>query len=299
MPNRREPTPISRHLPETRTLAEGAAWFAREFVCTAGPADKSFEEQHARYSIAAVVEGSFSYRGSDGRALLNPGAILLGNAGSCFECGHDHGVGDRCISFQYAPELFCEAAARITGSERFRFPTAMLAPRGGSLRLVAMLEAIRGPAAAWDFEAVATHLLATVIELTSGTPAGNAAPSLRDEMRIGEVLGFIAAHAGDAIDIDGLAQEAGMSKFHFLRTFRRVTGTTPYRYLLSVRLRRAALQLTASSAPVTEIAYEVGFGDLSTFNAGFKAAFGVSPTGWRGQFGQALRSGTSSVRHKK
>ena len=53
-----------------------------------------------------VVAGSFGYRAATGRALLTPGALLLGDAGCGYECGHDHGRGDRCLAFQFAPELF-------------------------------------------------------------------------------------------------------------------------------------------------------------------------------------------------
>ena len=42
---------------------------------------------------------------------MTPGSLLLGNAGQCFECGHEHGIGDRCLSFSYAPDYF----EKITG----------------------------------------------------------------------------------------------------------------------------------------------------------------------------------------
>ena len=72
-----------------------------------------------------------------------------------------------------------------------------------------------------------------------------------------------------------------MSKYHFLRVFRRLTGMTPYQYLLSARMRRAALALASSRRPVLAIALDSGFGDLSTFNHRFRAAFGLTPTQYR------------------
>ena len=70
-----------------RTLAAGPGWYVRDMICTAGPQDRPFEEQHRTFSIAAVASGTFHYRTSRGSALLAPGAILLGNHGDCFECG--------------------------------------------------------------------------------------------------------------------------------------------------------------------------------------------------------------------
>ena len=72
-----------------------------------------------------------------------------------------------------------------------------------------------------------------------------------------------------------------MSKYHFLRVFRRLTGVTPHQYLISARLRRAALALASSREPVIAVALDAGFGDLSTFNKTFRAAFGLTPTQYR------------------
>ena len=94
----------SRGALSARLLARGEGWRISDIVCRAGPNDRPFEERHEDVSIAAVVEGSFRYRSSTGTALLYPGAFLLGNAGACFECGHEHATGDRCVSFQFAPE---------------------------------------------------------------------------------------------------------------------------------------------------------------------------------------------------
>ena len=94
--------------------------------------------------------------------------------------------------------------------------------------------------------------------------------------------------ATDALDLDTLAAIAAMSKFHFLRVFRRSIGMTPYQFLLGLRLRRAAGRLLASSAAVAAMAFESGFGDLSTFNATFRQCFGMSPSQFRRRGNGAL-----------
>jgi hypothetical protein len=77
-----------------------------DIVCRAGPRDRRFEEQHTSATIAIVVSGSFQYTTAAGRAVMTPGSLLLGNPGHYFECGHEHAVGDRCISFHYDPAYF-------------------------------------------------------------------------------------------------------------------------------------------------------------------------------------------------
>ncbi len=262
-----------------RAMAQGRGWRLTEFVCRAGPADRRFEEQHEQVSIAAVLEGSFSYRADTGHALLHPGALMLGNAGACYECGHDHASGDRCLALHLAPDLFAEISASAAGSARFRFPAAMLPARRDLMApLVALLAAGEQPQEA---EQAAIHLTERVVALLSGQAAPRLVLKARDQRRIGNALQHIAAQAGEPLGLDDLAAVAGMSKYHFLRCFRSVTGLAPYEYLLNLRLRRAALQLCQSSAPVAAIAYDCGFGDLSSFNARFKAQFGLSPRRFR------------------
>ena len=89
----------------TRIVA-GEGWSVADFICTSGPSDRSFEEQHDGVSVSVVVAGTFQYRSPRGLATLTPGALLLGNHGECYECGHEHSAGDRCIAFHFRPEFF-------------------------------------------------------------------------------------------------------------------------------------------------------------------------------------------------
>jgi len=83
------------------------------------------------------------------------------------------------------------------------------------------------------------------------------------------------------VDLEQAAKQAGLSPFHFLRLFSAVLGVTPHQYLVRSRLRHAARRLTEDDIAVTDIAYDVGFGDLSNFVRTFHRAAGVSPTKFR------------------
>jgi AraC-like DNA-binding protein len=267
--------------PAVRSLCQGRDWRVSEYVCTAGPGDRPFEERHEDVGIAAVVAGTFTYRADTGAAMLHPGAFLLGNAAACYECGHEHSAGDRCISFQAAPEYFAEIAASIAGSARFRFPAPMLAATPKLLPWLARIEARTAFAEPLDVDETAVRLMEAVIGAMSDQAPGPLRVSPRDRRRIGEALHYIELKAADALDLDSIAGVAIMSKYHFLRTFRHAVGMTPYQFLLGVRMRRAAVRLATSAAPVSAIAFETGFGDLSTFNARFRETFGMIPTAFR------------------
>ena len=74
---------------------------------------------------------------------------------------------------------------------------------------------------------------------------------------------------------------AKMNRFRFAKRFRAVTGETANQYVINRRLSAAATRLASSKAPIAEIAFEVGFNDISHFDACFRSAFGCAPSVWR------------------
>lgn len=247
-----------------------------DVICSAGPDDRAIEERHGHASVSFVLAGSFVYRSARGRALLAAGSVLLGNAGGCFECGHEHGEGDRCLSFHYEPELLEEVAGDL--GVPAAFGRASLPPLPALSPLFARAAGkLRGDG---DPETLALDALA--IALRSANDVRGQRPSrLRDEARVSEAVRFLEANNAEAVSACDLAARAGLSRFHFLRLFRAATGTTPHQYILRLRLRAAAERLAATAAPVTEIAYAVGFEDLSNFTRSFGAEFGLSPSKFR------------------
>lgn len=267
-----------------RALAAGAGWHVQDLICTAGPHDAPFEERHGTVAIAAVMSGTFQYRTAQGSALLAPGAILLGNHGRCFECGHEHGTGDRCLSFHFTPEYWEEMVAAVPGARKAVFEMASLPPAAALLPLTAALETARDvgrPA----LEETALDLAGFVLRRAGGLGALRGKSSARDERRISEAVRRIEedAHEGEEgrLTLRLLAEEAGMSRYHFLRTFRGLMGVTPYQYILRIRMNRAAVRLRTASEPISAVALEAGFNDLSTFNRRFRRLMGASPGTYR------------------
>jgi AraC family transcriptional regulator len=283
-----QPAEASRAGPVERVIVGGKDWRMSEFTCHAGPHVRPFEERHEDVAIAAVVAGSFTYSTDSGRALLNPGAILLGNSGACFECRHDHSTGDRCVSIQFSPEYFAEISATAAGSSRYRFPAAMLPVAKHVTPAIVRLETMADGELPLRIEEAVASLVATVLATVSGHVASRGRTSARDERRVAEVVRYLEEHATEPLDLDRLAKVAYLSKYHFLRTFRRTVGVSPYQFLLGVRMRRAALRLLRSSDSIASISFESGFGDLSTFNGHFRDLFGTSPRDYRGRMNSPI-----------
>jgi AraC family transcriptional regulator len=256
-------------------VGSGDGWRVQHILCSAGPRDRPFEEQHQAVCIAAVLQGSFQYRTIQGAGTLAPGAILLGNHGACFECGHDHAPGDRCLSFLFDPDCFDTILSSEPGVRSDAFPVARLPPLPALTRVIAAAELADADA----LEEVAFDLAGGVVGLLA--EGGGTSVSARDEKRIAVALRRIEADAEQTLCLAHLAREAAMSRYHFLRIFRQVVGLTPHQFILLTRLRRAAVALRRSRQPVLEIALDAGFTDLSTFNRRFRATIGVTPSAYR------------------
>ena len=85
----------------------------------------------------------------------------------------------------------------------------------------------------------------------------------------------------DPLDVDDLADAAGLSRAHFSREFRRAFGESPHAYLLTRRLERAAAMLRATDRSVADICFSVGLESVGSFTTSFTRTFGTSPTAYR------------------
>lgn len=269
-----------------KLLASGTGWSVSDFVCTSGPRDPCHVEQHGAYSIALVTDGNFQYRTVQGSALMTPGSLLLGNEGACFECGHQHSRGDRCLAFHFAPEVFESVVSALPGAKRLTLAAPRLPPVPSVLAVLAAAQALREESSGGKeaFQELALRLAGAVCAaLNEELSAARRPPTPRDERRIASALRRIEAQQGARLSLDTLAAEAAVSPFHFLRIFEQVVGVTPGQYMLTMRLRHAAVRLRRSNDAIAALALDCGFDDLSTFNRQFRRATGLPPGAYRAQ----------------
>jgi AraC family transcriptional regulator len=265
----------------SRLLASGPGWCVEDVVCTFGQRDRPFEERHHGVCIAAVTQGTFRYRSTLGSAVLAPGALLLGNDCHCFECSHDQSVGDRCLSFQFAPEFLEAVVSAVPGTRCAAFSVPRLPPNPRLLPILAAAETARDDNDAAEFEELALRIAGAVAGVLAESKGSPRALRWRDERRIGAALRRIEAEADETLSVTELARGVAMSPYHFLRTFRAVVGMTPHQLILHIRLHRAAIRLRRTSDSISAIAFAAGFGDLSTFNRRFARIMGCSPSAYR------------------
>ena len=119
--------------------------------------------------------------------------------------------------------------------------------------------------------------------------ASNARRPAGSPLRMQRAKRFIERHAFEKLTVADVAAEVGLSPFTVLRQFRAATGTTPYAYLLELRLKQAKRLLAKSHASVESVAQAVGFDDLAHFSRWFRIRTGQSASAFRRESGLAER----------
>jgi AraC family transcriptional regulator len=102
-----------------------------------------------------------------------------------------------------------------------------------------------------------------------------------DQARLRRVLDYISMNIDKEITLAQLAGVAGLSVFHFARTFTRAMGVSPYRYVSRMRLDNAMAQIAAGKLPLAEIALNAGFSSQASFTRAFYRVSGLTPGEYR------------------
>jgi AraC-like DNA-binding protein len=258
------------------TLLAQASLTVSDFRCTAVTGEKPFMEQHRCHSISYVRKGSFGYQSCGKSHDLVAGSVLVGTPGTEFVCTHDHVCGDECLSFFFAPELIETIGAGSTAWQVGAVP-----PLPELMVLGELAQAAAEGSSDIGLDEIGQLIAHRLVELVTGKTRRSAKLTARDRSRAVEAALWLDTHSHREIELEDVADQAGLSPFHFLRLFSSVLGVTPHQYLVRSRLRHAARLLTDADKAVTDIAYDVGFGDLSNFVRTFHRAAGVSPLKFR------------------
>jgi AraC-like DNA-binding protein/quercetin dioxygenase-like cupin family protein len=258
--------PLLRPLPSRAVLRQWT--FERRYAGTSSA--------HATVEIAWCTSGTADYVIGNKTVTLHPGEAIVIPAnvehrttvaqGGTFARAL-HVPADTVASAAEAVGVRLVGASFVPGSVERPSPLTTL----GALLAREADEDRRGKALA--VEALTDAVIVEALRGADG-PAPPAAP----DSRLRRAIDVIHDRYADPLTIDELSRAAGMSRYHFSRLFRAQTGKSPYRYLLDVRMTRAAHLLRAKRCPVTEAAFSVGCTDLGRFGRMFRAVHGVRPS---------------------
>lgn len=258
-------------------IHEGPGLSIYDARCDAGPGERAGVEVFRRHSLAFVRRGSFGCLTLGASHELVAGSVLVGRPGQEYTATHEHhSCGDECLSLKLAPEL-----AESLGAGKAAWQLGRVPPVPQLMVLGELAQAAAEGKSDIGADEAALIFAAKFAETVRGNGAAAARTTVTDRRRAVETALWLEANSAEEIGLEAAAREARLSPFHFLRVFARVLGVTPHQYLVRTRLRRAARLLAEGDRPVTEVALDAGFEDLSNFVRSFRRAAGVTPGAFR------------------
>jgi len=129
-------------------------------------------------------------------------------------------------------------------------------------------------------QAIAVHLARNYAELASEPHTGS--PSLPG-FKLRQITDWMSEHVAEEFDLERLASQAGLSKFHFNRLFKNATGMSPSQYHINLRMDAARRMLRETKKSIIAVAMDVGYSNPSHFAKLFRRETGLSPSDYRRQ----------------
>ncbi|BAY86704.1 AraC family transcriptional regulator [Calothrix parasitica NIES-267] len=139
------------------------------------------------------------------------------------------------------------------------------------------------PAGKMFGESLATALVIHLIKHYSAWQVKLSSESVRglSKSQLQTITDYINAHLSQNISLSELAGIINLSQYHFSRLFKKSTGITPHQYLTQCRVNRAKQLLSKTKLTITEIAFEVGLTNHSSFTRLFRKYVGITPKSFR------------------
>lgn len=271
-------TRTPRHLPTEEGGTPGYRFY--EETSQLSVASRVCDSIYGDAAIGFVLSGSFGYRAQSEEATAVPGTVIFGNSREEFRVAYPAALGNRRLVVRYQDE-YLRCVCDELGMRSSRFPAVILPPGKAAAVVFSRMRALvsrRGEDAAFE-------LAAAVLQLDRG--AGRFPPVIaRDRNKIIATVHHIENCYAEPCTVEELAAIGGFSRFHFSRVFKAVTGQSPNQYVINTRLRAAAERLVDTTAPISTIAFDVGFNCVSHFNNHFRDLFECTPRQMRRRLGQ-------------
>lgn len=230
--------------------------------------------RHTNNLVAYCADGAGHLATDDGEWPVRAGDLLLLPAGTA----HSYAAApDRPWSL-YWVHYEGRLSAEYT---RFLDAPQALASIGMQPRLIADFEALFALRSAAFTEREYIHaacqlkaMLTNIARLIAGRGRGT-------RIDLDQIQQLMHLRIDRELDLEDLARVASLSKFHFIRKFKQLTGHAPIQHFIHLKMQYACQLLDTTQEPVKRIATRVGYEDPHYFSRLFKRVIGVSPQQYR------------------
>lgn len=242
---------------------------------------------HESIEIQYVVEGAVTYFCNNRYETLGPGDVLF--AGWCVpHTSMDFVDGTRYYVIQFYPTVLFNGTGNQQLSKYVNYLTVSANELNCFIRqdaaltglLRSAIEAYTQQSFGWELGVYASLLgvISRMIRCHSRISGQTGQPGQGSSLACTRrVMSYLFQHQTEAVSLDQMAQELGLSKSYICSCFRKHTGKTVVNYLNEFRCHRA-IALLRSGNSITQAASSVGFSDHNYFSRVFKKAIGQSPS---------------------
>lgn len=248
-----------------------------QYVAAVGHAMQRSPAEHEDHLLMHCMQGSGWLSVGDERLAIRAGdlVILPAGTGHAYAADPDNHwtlywvhIGGQAVNAFLAPLL---AGARFG----LTHPgiSAVL-----SNEWQALLEARSNGYEPERLQTMAARLRLLLVLLAQSDQQGG---GLRSRLDVAALQEWMQKHLDEPVTLTMLADIAGMEKFHFARTFRRLTGQSPLAHFQHRRMARACEWLDAGEEQVNEIALRLGYSDPHYFSRQFRQVIGMAPSAYR------------------
>jgi AraC-like DNA-binding protein len=224
--------------------------------------------------ITLLVEGEAELRWLTQRFRQKPGGCIIGAPDCTPRVERRITAEARTVHAYIDPALFDEWMAARNGPSSRSFQAGLFDDEALAAALEQLAADVEGHAGERAVRASFDRLLEQVQRIL--TLALSNGWETRERPEIARLREILRERLAEAVTLDDLTEEVGLSKFHLLRLFRDEVGLPPHAYQLQLRISRAQ-QMLASGAPAADVAAACGFADQSHFIHCFKRIVGFTP----------------------
>jgi AraC-like DNA-binding protein len=260
--------------------------------------------RHDYFEIVYVMNGEITCQVADRCFVCRQGELIVIGSALYHRMWRHTRAHPKIATLFFMPEVICEAGGNGEHAEflmpfylqEVRFPFVVRASTGLPADILGVIHRIHSAIPATTNLArlsVRTYLKMALILLVNHYSAYISSQRSPDPKRqalgrIAPLFEFLETHYNQAISVEDAAGFLGVSKPHFMRLFKQVTGQSFVPYLNHFRIAKAQALLTSSRKPIAELSQEVGFCDQSYFGSVFRKTVRMTPLTYRRRFGNSM-----------
>lgn len=230
---------------------------------------------HDEFSVGVIDVGAATCRQGSAQQTLHQGMVVVINPGDAHACNPRAGQAWSYRMLFIDTRWLGQLQADMPGSSGDYRPLA--AVKHPAARTYAQFDALFDALEREDDDALGLEEKLIAFLMAPGLGGGDGGlPSSTPHSQLGRTREMILDQLEGKITLDDMALEAGLSRYHLIRSFKQAYGLTPHAFQLDQRINRAKYLLKQGNAMV-DVAQQLGFADQSHFQRNFKKRHAVTP----------------------